>query len=57
MDQDRKFPPLTLPPGPEPKADGVRFKTCPVCGQVFDMQDLAQVYHHDPRPHVRMERR
>lgn len=57
MTPDRKSPADYLSPGPEPKADGVRFKICPICGQVFDMQILAQVYHHDGRPHVPMQAR
>ena len=33
-------------------ADGRRFKTCSVCGQTFDTQNLDHVYHHGPEPHL-----
>ena len=52
MITDRKSPAEFLPPRPEPKPDGLRFKTCAVCGQVYDIQSLDQVYHHDARPHA-----
>ena len=57
MITDRKSPAEYLPSGPTPKADGARFKTCPVCDQVFDMANLGQVYHHDAKPHVPMAAR
>ena len=41
---------------PERAPDGVRYRLCAMCGQTFDLQKLAQVYHHDNRPHVRMQR-
>lgn len=37
--------------------DGVRYKLCALCGQTYDNKDLAQVYHHDNRPHVWMRAR
>ena len=26
-------------------------KECDVCGQVFDLNDLDQIFHHDDKPH------
>lgn len=52
-----KLPPL--PPFPAshreretPKLS--RFRLCEVCGQTFDTEDLDQVFHHDPKPHLPM---
>jgi hypothetical protein len=29
-------------------------QVCPVCGQSFDMRDLAQAHHHGPEKHLTM---
>jgi hypothetical protein len=44
------------PNEPERTPDGARHRLCAMCGQTFDMRALAQVYHHDSRPHVRTPR-
>ena len=54
---DRKHPAVYLPPGPQPKADGVRYVTCKICGQVVDIHDLGQVDHHNGEPHEPLEQR
>ena len=28
-----------------------RWRTCEICGQVFDTTDVDQVFHHDKHPH------
>lgn len=30
------------------------FDLCPVCGQAFDMRELAEVFHHDTEEHERL---
>jgi hypothetical protein len=32
------------------------FEVCPVCGQAFDLRDLAQVLHHDQPEHEPLPR-
>lgn len=32
-------------------------KQCDVCGQVFDLADLDQIFHHDGRPHEALIRK
>ena len=33
---------------------GARYRTCPGCGQVYDIQHMGQVYRHDDQPHEPM---
>jgi hypothetical protein len=35
----------------EPTDEREHFEKCPVCGQAFDLRDLAQVLHHDTPDH------
>jgi hypothetical protein len=36
----------------EPERSADRDFTCPVCGQVVDRQDLAQMDYHTDQPHA-----
>jgi len=48
----QKLPRLDLKPSAQrlPKLEPVH-RTCPVCGQTFDLRILAHSFHHTDQPH------
>lgn len=49
--------PADLELATRPKERPAGFKQpsiCAVCGQTFDLEDLAQAHHHNAEPHARL---